>query len=118
MDRSRQLLLALFYVSAIGLAGTVSIPDPTSPLAPVPAVAGIVVVAHAAWSGQLNAVGYAVVAMWAAVLTLSVGAGLLTVTTEFGDGFVPIAENRSARLAATGGLCLVPVTTYAYFLKN
>lgn len=73
----RVLLAVLVYGTAISIGGALFVSDPTDPILVVPVGGGLAVIAHAVRTAQLDEVGYAVGGMWATILVVSVGVGVV-----------------------------------------
>ena len=114
----RTVVVVLVYWTAIALGGSVLLTDPTSPLAAVPALGGGLVVAHAARTGRLVALGYAVGTMWLAVLAVSVGTGVVDLVAGPDGDIAPLAGHPAAAALGTVGLFGVLVVAYAAFARR
>ncbi|RLM66936.1 hypothetical protein DVK05_06820 [Halorubrum sp. Atlit-8R] len=114
-DSLRTVVAVAVYWTAIALGGSVLLPDPTSPLAAVPILGGGAVVAHAARTGRLVELGYAVGTMWLAVLALSVGTGVVDVFVLPAGEIAPLAGYPGIAAIGTVGLFGVLLVAYAAF---
>ncbi len=75
-NRIRTLLVTTVYSVAIGLGGAAFVPDPSPELIAVPIGSGLLLVFHALRARTLDALGYAVTGMWAAILVVSAATGI------------------------------------------
>ncbi|WP_434521649.1 hypothetical protein [Halorubrum sp. AS12] len=117
-DSLRTVVAVAVYWTAIALGGSVLLPDPTSPLVAVPILGGGAVVAHAAWADKLVELGYAVGAMWIAVLALSIGTGVVDVVAAPDGEIAPLADSPGIAAIGTVGLFVVLLVAYAAFLRR
>jgi len=114
-DSLRTVVAVVVYWTAIALGGSVLLPDPTSPLVALPVLGGGAVVAHAARTGRLVPLGYAVGTMWLAVLALSVGTGVVDVVGTPDGEIAPLADYPVPAALGTVGLFGVLLVAYAAF---
>jgi hypothetical protein len=117
-DSLRTVVAVAVYWTAIALGGSVLLPDPTSPLAAVPILGGGAVVAHAARTGRLVELGYAVGTMWLAVLALSVGTGVVDLVAPPAGEIAPLAGYPGIAAIGTVGLFGVLLVAYAAFARR
>ncbi|TKX53141.1 hypothetical protein EXE42_13965 [Halorubrum sp. SP3] len=117
-DSLRTAVAVAVYWAAIALGGSVLLSDPTSPLVAVPVLGGGAVVAHAARADRLVELGYAVGTMWIAVLTLSIGTGVVDIVAPPDGEIAPLADYPGVAAIGTFGLVAVLVAAYAAFLRR
>ena len=117
-DPLRTVVAVAVYWTAIALGGSALLADPTNPLVALPVVGGGVVTAHAARTGRLVELGYAVGTMWIAVLALSIGTGVVDVIAPPAGEIAPLADYPGIAAVGTVGLLGVLVVAYAGFLRR
>jgi hypothetical protein len=117
-DSLRTVVAVVVYWTAIALGGSVLLPDPTSPLVALPVLGGGAVAAHAARTGRLVPLGYAVGTMWLAVLALSVGTGVVDVVGTPDGEIAPLADYPVPAALGTVGLFGVLLVAYAAFVRR
>ena len=107
----RRLVSLLVYFTAFTLGTSLFVIDPVRVLLVVPLLTGVVLLGHAAKTGHLDEVGYAVVWLWGAVFALSVGGLVVEIFLLYRD--IPaLVDIPVARILGTVMLTAVPVTVY------
>ena len=117
-DPLRTVVAVAVYWTAIALGGSALLADPTNPLVALPVVGGGVVTAHAARTGRLVELGYAVGTMWLAVLALSVATGVLDAVVAPDTVMAPLVNYPGIAAVGTVGLFGVLLVAYAGFIRR
>jgi len=113
----RFLFTALVYVTAIALGAGVFVVNQPRLLVVVPLATGGVLLGHAVKSGNLDALGRAIMWLWAVVLAVSV---VGTVTEEFvlRGAVAPLVETPAVRVLGTFGLVAILVAAYVRGMRR
>ncbi|MFD1567334.1 hypothetical protein [Halolamina litorea] len=111
----RRFLATVVYGLAVLLGGSLLVPSPTHPLIAVPVLAGGASLVHAVETHHLDELGYAIAGMWAAVLALSVSAG---VVGTVGGGLDPLVSVPLASVLGTVAVAAVLVAGYLVAVRR
>lgn len=108
----RRLFSLLVYLNAASIGTGLFVLTPARPLVIVPLVTVGVLLSHAVKTAELDALGYAILWLWAAILALFVGSVVIEQLILSHRDIRPLAEIPAVRVVGTGGLLTVLVTAY------